>query len=190
MKRLLYLLLIINTSIFAIQTPEKAFEDYSTHLKKLDFDGASTYMHTNELLKFKKMMLPIFLSLSEEQQKKFFHSFSHFNNTSDITKQSPREFFVNFLKSMEKIKPGFYKTLKNTNQKIIGSYYDDKTQNYYVIYNSYHGNYKGMQGIDFSKVVVQPMKKEREDYKLILTGEIKGIANRLKLALATQLLVQ
>jgi hypothetical protein len=180
MREFIYILLFITTTSFANATPQEVLENYFSYIKKHDFVNASKSIHTTELHKFKKLMLKVFRAIPKSKQKDFFSSLKYFKNLQDATALSPRQFYINFLKSTNAKKSKFFRDIQETEQVVLGLLYDDKTNTQYIAYRYFNDNKKNIKN---SKIILQPVAKEGKEFKLLITTNITNKILQIKQSL-------
>ena len=185
--RLLCLSLVLLTSHLAQATdasgktedPRKAAKKYVQALRKKDYPGMAKLMHPEALAEFRSITLP----LAEAADKKgkadsILDLFPGAKSLDDLKRMNPEEFFASFLQGTLKFLPETRQVLTNSKTEFLGHVAEGKD----VAHVVYRMTAK-VRTVSFTKMYVISLKKHKTEWRLILSGDIKGMAEALKLRL-------
>jgi hypothetical protein len=187
MKQLITMTLAVFLSIGAIcsfadessPSPEQLVSLYYQKMGEKDMTSLADYMHSGELAKFKKMMLPVFeAGFASGKDPGILKAFTQGDTLKQIQDYSPRKFFSRFLRWVMIIKPGIDEVLKQSTIKPIG-HVSEQTTDGEIIHVVFRMT-SSMEGMRISKLSVMSLKQDGKAWKLMLTGEIEGIAQALQ----------
>lgn len=160
-------------------SPEKLVSLYYQKMGQRDMTALADYMHTGELAKFKKMMLPVFeAGFATGEDPGILKAFTQGDTLKEIQAYSPKKFFSRFLNWVMIIKPGMDEILKQSTIKPIGHVQEDTPDGEvkHVVFRMT----SRVEGMTISKLSVMSLKQDGEAWKLLLTGEIEGMAQALQ----------
>ncbi len=175
----LYTLLLIGLVLSAVQpqaeTPEEVAANYFAQLKLGGANKVAALMHPDELRKFREMLTPIVESgLASEKERTLFRKFSDPKDASKMKPLNDSEFMNTFMEWVEVVQPGFTATLKSATIETLG-HVREKDISHVVVRMKIHAD-----GVDVEKMGVVSVKDYQGKPKMILTGEMKGMAEALK----------
>ena len=155
-------------------TPEKLVNKYYNYIVSNDMQSLSEYMHSDELDKFKNMLQPVFLSLLKNSNTPPPFSFTNGDSLEIIYQDSSKQFFERFMRFAISLNPGLNSAISGSTIEPIGHVKDGDVVHVVVKFTL---NIKGME---INKLSVMSIKKDNDEWKLMLTGDIKGIAEAMK----------
>ena len=156
---------------FAQETPEQAAVTYFNTLKSDGFEAAPRFIHPKELERFKSMLLPLFTAKgSDENLSTLF--FGEKMTSSEISAMEPEDFMAGFLSVVGAQMKSSKINLGETN--VIGTVKEDEIV--HVLTRSSAGN----EDFKLTKIEVISMIPDGSTWKLLLSGEMEGMAQALK----------
>lgn len=170
------ILLLSGTLAFANTASETATEYFST-LKKKDYNRAATFFDPAALGEFRQMM-GFVQEIPEEGQKQFFTIFfGPEANKESIAKLSDADFFASFLRATI----AQAETLGGVNfgkMEVLGELKEGNDISHVVTRNKVT-----VGEVDVEALEVISFKRIGNEWKALLSGKIKGLANQLKATL-------
>ena len=155
----------------AEETPEQAAVTYFNTLKSDGFEAAPRFIHPKELERFKSMLLPLFtVKGSDENLSTLF--FGEEMTSSEISAMEPQDFMAGFLSVVGAQMKSSKINLGETN--VIGTVREGETV--HVLTRNSAGN----EDFKLTKVEVISMIPDGDTWKLLLSGEMEGMAQALK----------
>jgi len=173
-------MLSISTSAAAPHpSPEELVSLYYLKLGEADMTALADYMHGAELAKFREMMLPVFeAGFAAGGDPGPLRAFTRGDTLQQVQAYSPKEFFSRFLRWVMVMKPGMDQVLKQSSIKPIG-HVAEQSPDGEVIHVVFRMTSR-VEGVTVSKLSVMSLQKDGEAWKLLLTGEIEGVAQALQ----------
>jgi len=163
-----------------IKTPEQMVTLYFDAFKQGNFEVIADNMHEQELIKFKAAILPA-IEKSREQDPigagrdaAALRSFLGIDSVDVVKAESPRDFLVRFMKWMAKLNPMMMTGMAGATMETLGSVPEKDMVHIVCRVNV------DMLGVNFSQLKVMSVKKQGDEWKLMLTGEIDGMAKVLE----------
>ena len=156
---------------FAQKTPEQVAVTYFDTLKSDGLETAPSFIHPKELERFKSMLLPLF-TMNDSDENLSILFFGEKKSPSEISAMKPADFMAGFLSVLGTQMKSSKINLGETN--VIGSVKEGETV--HVLARNSAGN----QDFKMTKVEVISMIPDGDTWKLLLSGEIEGMAQALK----------
>ena len=179
MRYFYFLLCFCIASISAasdLSTPESAAKAAMDAISAQQFTEYGTYMHPEALASFRKMMMEVVESAAEAKaETQLLKLFSDAPSVAALQKLNDQEFFGSFLKGVMTSVPMMKEAMSGADTKIIGHVFEGNNLAHVVTRISLT-----MQGVGMKKMSVISLQKDGESWKMLLTGELEGLANILK----------
>lgn len=156
------------------ETPEDVVTRYFAKLKDGGLNTVASLMHPEELQKFQEMLTPIIESALASNESKIFQMFADSKEPSRIRKLSGAEFMNLFMEWIESVKPGVNTIMKDAKVEALGHVREGDIRHVVVKMRM------KSEGIEIEKISVVSVKDFHGVPKMILTGEMKGMAEALK----------
>lgn len=174
--RILTLLVFLLSAVsLPAQTPEQIVTSYFEKLKTGGINTVAELMHPNELRKFRDMLTPIVEGgLASEEQETLFQKFADPKNPTKMRPLDDSQFMNAFMEWMVSLQPGVTAALKDATVEALGHVREDDIQHVVVRMKM------KTRGIEIEKMTVLSVSEYQGVPKLMLTGEIKGMAEALK----------
>lgn len=172
-----YLVLIAALALPAMhaKTPEEVIRSYVDRVKAGGLDSVASLMHPDELAKFHGMMQPVIDEALTEQEGRAV--FGRFAENADETKQRPlshEEFMSVFLQCLEAIQPQLSQVLKASSVEVLGHVKEAEVSHVVARFRT------KIQGMEIEKMTVMSTKDDKGAAKMMLSGEIKQMAEVLR----------
>lgn len=158
-------------------SPEELVSLYYSKMGAGDTTALAERMHSAELAKFRRAMLPV-LEAGIASGDDAWSGFTQGDTLDEVRAYTPKKFFSRFLQSLFKLKPGLEDALKNATIAPIG-HVAEQTPEGETVHVVYRMTTR-IQGVSISKVSVMSLRQDGDQWKLLLTGEIEGLAQSLK----------
>jgi len=162
--------------------PEPLVHAYFDAFKEGDMEKVAAIMHSDELSKFKDMMLPIIKKGinatdedSEQEDVMAVKLFTQDASIETISEEGPREFFARFMNWIMILNPAMKDSLTGAKIKTVGHIPEDDLT--HVVYRISFD----VMGSSMSQMSVMSMKKQEGEWKLMLTGEIEGLSQMMQM---------
>jgi len=162
--------------LLAESTPEQMVTLYFDSFKKGDFETIAINIHDEELEKFKESVFPaIERSLEQDpvgasRDAAALRYFMGKDSIEVVREEPPREFFIRFMKWIAQLNPVMMTGMSGATIQTLG-FIPEKDMAHTVFRVDVD-----MMGAQFSQMKVMSVKKQGEEWKLMLTGEIHGMA--------------
>ena len=163
------------------QSPEEMIQLYFDAFKKGDNQVLADNMHKGELARFKDALMPLFETGLDSSpggfasERAMLRLFVGDADMEQVRNESPQDFFIRFLSWVMGLNPAIKQSMAGATIEIIGSVPEkDMT---HVLYRMS----VNMMGTTMKQLSVMSVKKEGDDWKLMLTGEIEGMSQMLKM---------
>ena len=132
-------------------------------------------MHPDELKKFQKMVSPLVKkALAEGDGAEIFADLADRDDPKRMADWNGKEFMNRFFRGVTRVQPGIEKVLKSAKIDVIGHVNEGEVSHVVVRMTM------STQGIEVEKLSVLSVKKYEGIPMLMLTGEMKGMAQALK----------
>ena len=161
------------TQMYA-ETPEEVVSSYFEKLKTGGINTVAALMHPDELRKFREMLTPVIGDGLTSDPAKTFQKFADPTDPTKIRKLTDAEFMNLFMEWVEAVQPGVTAILKGATVEAIGHIREGEVKHVVVRMKM------KSEGIEIEKMSVVSVKDFQGVPKMILTGEMKGMAEALK----------
>jgi len=178
--RMKYLLLLLWVAVlahpcFAQDTPEEVVSRYFEQLASEGIGQVGSLMHPDELRKFRDMMVPIVdQALKTPDQAALFAAFADSSNGQEVRRFTDEGFMNTFMEWVAMMQPGFTDILKNATIETLGHVEEGDVQHVVVRMTM------NVEGLEIEKMSVLSVKDFNGQPRMLLTGEMKGIADALQ----------
>lgn len=182
-KLLIALLIVITTGMVAAhaqRTPEEMITLYFDAFKAGNYELMSANMHADELAKLQKELLPVVArgidaaqsgATKDELAMKLFADSESYEV---ISKESPEAFFIRFMNWLNRMNPMMKNTLAGSSIATVGHVTEGDLA--HVVYRVS----VNIAGTRMTQLNVMSVKKDGEDWKLMMSGEIEGMGKLLQ----------
>ena len=179
---ILTLLILGNAAITrAESTPEEVVVTYFASFKESDMKNLASNMHPDELTKFRKMMLPVMVkgismttNVDESEDAMAMQVFTGDDSIGNISNESPEAFFTRFMKWVMTINPDMKSSMESAKIEPVGHVMEGDLA--HVVYRMK----VEMLGTFVTQISAITLKKNGDEWKLMLTGEIEGMSKLLE----------
>ena len=158
---------------FAQSTPESVAEAYVAAIRTNGLTAAADFIHPDELQRFKVMVAPVFADPGSPAAKGLVQAvFGPQATVESVAAMDPTTFMRGFMGFLD----GQLKATNTTvgNVQILGAVREGDTV-HLVTRNS-----TAVAGMELTGLEVLSLKPYQETWKLLLSGEIEGLAQALK----------
>ncbi len=160
-------------------SPESVVQEYVAAMKAGQYPRTAELMHPEALEKFRTMMLPLVeASAGTEAEQGLLVFFRGVKNAEALKKLSPAEFFAAFFAGLAETSPAMKQALASASTTVIGSVPEGD------VVHVVSRTSVTAEGIGINKMEVVSLKRVGESWRVLLSGEIEGIAQALKKALS------
>jgi hypothetical protein len=167
--------LILVSGPLCAQTPEQVVTSYFEKMKTGGINTVAGLMHPDELRKFREMLTPVIEGgLNSEGQKALFQKFADPKDATKMRVLDDGQFMNLFMEWVESVQPGVTAALKGATVEALGHVSENDVKHVVVRMKVKSGE------IEIEKMSVLSVKDDQGVPKLILTGEMKGMAEALK----------
>lgn len=174
----IYLLLcwaIISQPCIAQDTPEAVVDTYFERVASGGINQIGSLMHPDELSKFRSMMAPIVSqALSSPGEAEAFAIFADSSNAQQMKSFSSVAFMNTFMEWIVRMQPGFTEVFKNATVETLGHVIEGEKKHVVVRMTM------SVEGIEIEKMTVLSIKDFNGQPRMMLTGEMKGVAEALQ----------
>lgn len=159
-------------------SPQEVYQLAGEAMKALDYEKFTSYVHPEALADFKDMLWPVL-----ELEAKELDSFAFSGNAQSLglkfddnglVPMTPSELFTSVLKSLERLAPGFEKAFAEMQEELIGEVKEGDTLVHIV--SRVHFS---IGTLSTTLMQVSSLKRSENGWKMILSGEFKGLAESL-----------
>jgi hypothetical protein len=170
---LVYIFIFSCISVYAQgESPEEVAKASMEFVKKSDFSSYARLMHPEALAETKRMFRPI---VAADERGKIAERFFGVTNSTQYDALSDIAVFEALMIRITKDTPLFDEVLKTAEFSIIGSV-PEGADIAHVVYRS--GAKAG--GLSISKLEVMSLRRYQGRWRLLLTGDIEGLATMLR----------
>lgn len=168
----LTVLLFSISSTLAAKTPEEVFSSYTAALKERGMAAAPEFIHPDELVRFKAMLLPLFQRGDASNNKDVARNLVGPTATPEsVASMEPVEFMRTFLSAVDK-------QIKELNVNmgeahVIGSVAEGR------VVHLVTRSTTGIGDIEMSRLEVVSLKAYGKTWRLLLSGHLEGMAKML-----------
>jgi hypothetical protein len=167
---------LVSLPSFAADAPAAKPEDVARQMmtltKQADWPAYAKLMHPDALKEFKRMFGEM---MTSEGTKELGRMFFDTPDAAAYNAVAPDVLFVRFMTNLTKNVPQFAEALKSSEGKVIGGVAEGED----VMHVVYRGS-AAAEGISVSRVNAITLRKHEGQWRVLLSGEIGGIADRLK----------
>jgi hypothetical protein len=161
----------------ATPSPESVVKDYVAAMKGGQYSRAAELMHPEALEKFRSMMLPLVeASAGTDEANSLLAFFRGVKDVEALKKLSPAELFAAFFAGIAEASPAMKEALSTASTTTIGSVPEGD------VVHVVSRTSVTAEGIVINKMEVVSLKRAGESWRVLLSGEIEGIAQALKKA--------
>lgn len=162
----------------ATATPESVVQSYTAALQAGDYLKSTDLMHPEALEKFRGILLPVVEAAGTESGS-LLALFKGVADLPALKKLSPAQFFASFLGGLTAANPAVLQALSSGNMTPLGSVAEGDLL-HVVCRTSLD-----FQGIKINKMNVVSLKRAAGGWRVLLSGEIEGMAEALRKAVAS-----
>lgn len=184
--RILFVIAIISVvamTSHAGATPEEMIQQYFEAFKLGDMQHLASIMHDGELEKFKKTMLPVIESgvtstnegVQSQRDVFLLKQITGRDAIETIREESPRDFFVRFMKAVLKMNPTMTTTLSGATIQTLGFITENDMA--HVVYRMS----LDVMGAKMTQMNLMSVKQQGDEWRLMLTGEVEGMSKLLEM---------
>jgi len=166
-------LLSASWSAAAAETPEQICEKYFAAIKQQGATASVDFIHPDELLRFKQMLLPIF-DVSDEQAKSgVLQALYGKNTTSASVKTMPP---ADFMRGFMKISDAQSKSMNVSfgDLKILGSVKEGDVVHLLTKHSA------GTKDYSLTELEILSLKPYQNSWRVLLSGKLEGMAQAIK----------
>lgn len=162
------------------KSASEAAKEYYTLLKQKNYRAVAGYYDPDALREFRQMM-SFEHELPAEQRKAYFHTFfSPAQTDESVSKLSNSEYYASFLRGVL-TSERFRDAVKVDNLEILGEVMEGKDIAHVVVRNRL-----SVGGNDIESIEVMTFKNNGSDWKVQMSGKLRGIALTLRWQLTHQ----
>ncbi|GAB2898430.1 hypothetical protein GCM10027046_30350 [Uliginosibacterium flavum] len=170
-----FTLMLPVASFGATQTPEDACRTYYTALQEQGLGVVPEYMHPDELARFKSMLMPIFQTKPNSKDKEFMAAvFGASATPTTVAALPPVELMRAVMRLVSKKMDAV--NISFDSVTILGSVTEGDLA--HVVVRSKIGS----GDFSMTKMEVVSFKPDNSDWKLMLTGDMEGLAKAIQAA--------
>jgi hypothetical protein len=151
--------------------PEEAARAFTSAMRSRDWDRLSSLMHSQALSEFRGMLQPV-IELPEAGD--FRRGLFGTPDPAAIDALPDTEFFERFIGAMFSQAPAIGDMLDDADLHVIGRVMEGETAHVVSRLEM------SVEGIDVSKVEVMSFKREKDEWRALLTGEVSNVAAALR----------
>jgi hypothetical protein len=155
----------------AAATPEAATTGYMAAVSRGDWIGAAKRMHPEALQKLKQMIQPIFSVPGSEAGTKAIFGIS---KPVDYDRMTGEQVFERLMRFMLRQSPELASAMRGAQNTVIG-HVTEGTELAHVVYRMT----VSVNEISVTQTGVVSLKKSGEEWRVLLTGEMEGLAAAL-----------
>lgn len=162
----------VPTPLLAQSSPEAVAEAYVAAIRMRGLPAAVDYIHPDELRRFKDMLSPLFAQAASPTAQSLARAvFGPLTSVEAVARMDPASFMRGFMGFLD----GQLKALETTigDVRILGAVREGDTV-HLVTRNS-----AGAAGVQFTKLEVMSLKPYQDTWRLLLSGEMEGLAHAL-----------
>jgi hypothetical protein len=151
--------------------PEAAARAFTSAMRSRDWNRLSSLMHSDALSDFRDMLQPVIeLPEAGEFRRALFGS----PNRDAIDALPNAEFFERFIGAMFSQTPAIGDMLDDADMQVIGRVMEGETAHVVSRLDM------SIEGVDVSKMEVMSFKREKDEWRALLTGEVSSVAAALR----------
>jgi hypothetical protein len=158
---------------YAGESPETVIREYVAAIKARRMTAASDYIHPDEQLRFKNMLMSVFNKTGTSGQSNLLKTiFGKSSTPASVQAKTPAEFMRAFMTFTDGQMSILKVNIKDV--KVLGSVKEGE------ILHLVTRNVAGAGNIQLTQMAVISMKPYQNSWKLLLTGELEAFAQTLK----------
>jgi hypothetical protein len=155
------------------ESPESVVRAYVAAIKERRMAAVAGYIHPDEQLRFKNMLMSVFNNTATPQQSSFLSTIFGKNATpASVQAKTPQEFMRAFMTFTEGQMQSLNVNLKDV--KVLGTVKEGE------ILHLVTRNVAGAGNVQLTQMAVISVKPYQGSWKLLLTGELEAFAQTLK----------
>ena len=158
----------------AASTPEEVVERYFQRIKADGIDTVADLMHPEDLLKLREMISPVIEMTLRDPADPTFVLFADENEPSQIRQLDDVAFMNLYMQWVSAIVPGINEIMKGVSTQVIGHVVEGDVK--HVVVRSQ----ARVEKLEMTKMQVVSMKDHDGQPRLLLSGEMLGIAAQLQ----------
>ncbi len=158
------------------EEPEDIARKALAALKENKLEDFAKEMHPSALKQLKTILLSVFDAAAEEgQEKAILALFSGARTVDEVKKLDDEKFFVSFLRGVIGLKPELKNAFSSAKGEVLGHVMEGE-DTAHVVYRMT----MSVSGATITKMDVMTLKKTDSGWRMMLSGEIDGLAQVLK----------
>lgn len=161
----------------ASPSPESVVQSYVQALQSGQYQAVAELMHPEALEKFQSMMLPLFDVAGAEETASLLAFFRDVPDVAAIKKLSRTEFFAAFFAGILG-GPEMKEVLASVKMTPIGSVPEGDVLHFVC------RSAAAAEGVSISKLEVVSLKRSAGNWRVLLSGEMEGVAQALRNAMS------
>lgn len=172
-----YLILIAALALPAMhaKSPEEVIRSYVERVKADGLGSVASLMHPDELAKFHGMMHPVIdEALADKEGRAVFGRFAENSDDAKQKQLGYEEFMSLFLQCIEAIQPQLSEVLKASSVEVLGHVKEAEVSHVVTRFRT------KIRGMEIEKMAVMSTKEYQGTAKMMLSGEIKQMAEVLR----------
>lgn len=151
--------------------PEATFQQFMAAMREGDFEAFSKLMHPEALATFHET----FSGLAElDDSGEALGTFFGVESFEELEALSPEESFESLMKALTEMTSGMKAMFETARAKVLGSVPEGDT--IHVVYRMT----MNIEGTSISKIAVAPFKKNGDEWRALLTGDMEGIIQAIQ----------
>lgn len=163
-----------------VRTPEETARAYMSAMRSGEMETVALYMHPSALQKFKDILVQFAARMEEIGAADDPKSSSAIRvlfgdiGVKGVKDAEPRELFVRFLSVIQKAAPVMRQVLADSTYEFVG-HVDESGNQTHVVYRATLST----AGAEVTKMEVLTLRREGEQWGVMLTGDIENLATGL-----------
>jgi hypothetical protein len=158
--------------------PETAAKASFEAAKKLDWKRYAELLHPESLAEFRGMFVPVLKAAAKKGPREQADLLAMFDGAKDVKTVlawEPKELFVRLMTGLSAKAP-LKETFAGTTANVLGTVAEGADQAHVVLRIT-----RKMGKVELSKVDVVTLKRSRGEWKVMLPGELRGVAETIKM---------
>ena len=155
----------------ATEVATKAYDAF----RQADWETYASLLHPEALSRYESILRPVFDAViqvdSAGNMSEEFKWFDRIINTEEFLNMTPKDFFAFSMDEIVSAVPGLGAAMKSSNIDVIGEIPEGDTLVHVVVRTSAEA-----MGIGMTEVSVLTTRKSEGEYRLMLSGQIEGLA--------------
>jgi hypothetical protein len=157
------------------ETPEQVVSSYFGKLQNGASNTIAPLMHPDELRKFRETMVPIVETGLKSPQASLFQKFANPEAPSSMRLLTDAEFINIFMEWLEMIQPAMATIIKSATIEPVGHVVEGDLRHVVI-----RMKVKNTEGVEIEKLNVVTLKDYQGTPKMMMTSEMKGVAESMK----------